>query len=135
VRDEKGLDDIVDRVIRNTARIEINNGLCGRWTWDLVDDWKDKYELSPKDEKHIRKVINDYDYFDVKDKRMGWQWRISDYGIEPLQKICYKLLQTTDYTEKLLLVDQALNVVHQRSDLASWFVKGGEDTLNKLANN
>jgi hypothetical protein len=42
-------------------------------------------------------------------------------------------MSATGDVEKLLLVDQMLNVVHARSDLAGMFVEGGQKTLNKLA--
>jgi len=36
--------------------------------------------------------------------------------------------------EKLYAIDKALNVVHQKSDLAAMFVEGGTKTLIDIAN-
>ena len=38
-----------------------------------------------------------------------------------------------DYEKKLLLIDSILNIVHQRSDLATWFVQGGRESLTQLS--
>ena len=35
--------------------------------------------------------------------------------------------------EKIVIIDQILNVAHQRSDLASWFIEGGSYSLSKLS--
>jgi len=35
--------------------------------------------------------------------------------------------------EKLVLLDQMLNVVHRRSDIANWFVEGGSHALSQLS--
>ena len=50
-----------------------------------------------------------------------------------LQTLMFQLLESETYPEKLLIVDQMLNITHQRSDLAGMFVEGGTSTLNKLA--
>lgn len=62
---------------------------------------------------------------------------MSDYGLKPLLDLLYQLHSSKEKTpeERLLIIDQMLNVAHQRSDLASWFVVGGSRALNKLAGN
>ena len=44
-----------------------------------------------------------------------------------------KLLRAKGPEEKLLLIDRMLNVVHQRSDIAEWFVEGGSRALAQLS--
>jgi hypothetical protein len=58
---------------------------------------------------------------------------ISDYGLEPLIKLLYKLGNEDDPNKKVPILDQILNVVHMRSDLAGWFVEGGEKALSALS--
>jgi len=61
-------------------------------------------------------------------------WLISDYGLDKMEAIALQLLKNNlSPEEKLLLADQMLNVVHQRSDLAGWFVDGGRRTLDNLS--
>jgi hypothetical protein len=73
-----------------------------------------------------------FDYYqnDPKEKLGGF---ISDYGLEPLMKLLVKLLRSTTPEEKLLVIDRMLNVVHQRSDIAEWFVEGGSQALSQLS--
>ncbi len=39
------------------------------------------------------------------------------------------MLDAPDARAKLLLIDRALQITHMRSDLASWFIEGGANTL------
>jgi len=73
-----------------------------------------------------------FDYYqnDPKEKLGGF---ISDYGLEPLMKLLSELLRSTTPEEKLLIIDRILNVVHQRSDIAEWFVEGGSKALSQLS--
>ena len=75
---------------------------------------------------------NFYEYYmdDPKGEKGGF---ISDYGLEPLEKLLGQLLRANTPEEKLLIIDQMLNVVHWRSDIAQWFVEGGSQSLSKLS--
>lgn len=72
-----------------------------------------------------------WDYY-IEDPKSG-QARISDYGLDPLLKLLDKLRKEKTPEKKLVLMDNILNVVHQRSDIASWFVQGGSLALSKLS--
>jgi hypothetical protein len=58
---------------------------------------------------------------------------VSDYGLRPLMKLLYKLLNSDEPEETLTIIDKMLNVIHQRSDIAAWFVQGGSNSLDKLS--
>jgi len=58
---------------------------------------------------------------------------ISDYGLEPLNKLLYKLGNEDDPNKKIPILDQILNVAHMRSDLAGWLVEGGQHALSELS--
>jgi len=58
---------------------------------------------------------------------------ISDYGLEPLREIVHELLTTTDPNEILVLINKALDISHQRSDLSEIFIEGGEASLNRIS--
>lgn len=61
------------------------------------------------------------------------QWRISDYAMKPLLELANELLISTTAEEKIILMDRVFNIVHQRGDIASLFVKGGSYALSELA--
>ena len=67
---------------------------------------------------------------DPKGKMGGF---ISDYGLKPLEDLLADLLRASSPEEKLLTIDRMLNVVHQRSDIAEWFVEGGSRALAQLS--
>jgi hypothetical protein len=58
---------------------------------------------------------------------------ISDYGLKPLQELVEELYKQKTPEQRLVTVDKMLNVVHMRSDLASWFVEGGSSALSSLS--
>ncbi len=58
---------------------------------------------------------------------------ISDYGLEPLRKIVEELIQTNDPNEIIVLINKALDISHQRSDLSELFIEGGEGSLNRIS--
>ncbi len=70
-----------------------------------------------------------YDYFDDENGMA----RISDYGLEPLFKLLCKLVEDKTSESKLVTIDRILNVVHQRSDIAGWFIEGGSNSLLELS--
>jgi hypothetical protein len=57
----------------------------------------------------------------------------SDYALESLNKLLIKIKQTFDYSKKIPILDQMLNIIHMRSDVASWYVEGGSKALSQLS--
>lgn len=125
VRDERGLDDIADNFIDKILTIDVNTMLAGH-TIENPDDVLDDMEIEHSED------IYDKVYSYIEDER--GQPRISDYGLNKLKELASKILTADTYENKLLYIDQVLNVVHQRSDLASMFVQGGRGALNNLSN-
>lgn len=58
---------------------------------------------------------------------------LSDYGTEPLIKLTRQLMLEEDESKIVTLIDRMLNVVHQRSDLASLFIEGGSQALSDIS--
>lgn len=125
VRDEKGIQEISDKVVDIIARLDAATALMGH---------------TPECPKNIIED-KELDYDEATDNRLSTfltdedgGYRLSDFGLKPLQELSVKILTTTKPEELLLLIDRVLNVVHQRSDLASWFVEGGRGALEELSN-
>lgn len=57
----------------------------------------------------------------------------SDFGIEPLQKILEEYNEDLSPEKVLVLVNRALDVFHQRGDMASIFIDGGSKALSRIA--
>jgi hypothetical protein len=88
-------------------------------------------------EQDIRKKVYEeltgkFSYYYVEDPNSG-QAYMSDYGMQPLLELVGELRRGTTPEEKLLIIDRMLNVVHPRSDMASWFVEGGSGALGQLS--
>jgi 2'-5' RNA ligase/GNAT superfamily N-acetyltransferase len=124
VRDEAGMRRIAGQVLDNIWKLQTNTILTGHT------------EESPS--RYGSEILGQElpeDYFDqlesfFEDDRGSW--RISDYGLDSLLGIAYKLEGEDNAEKQLQLVDRALQVTHPRSDLANWFVEGGSSALSQL---
>ncbi len=134
VRDEKGMDDIAWTVLYNIFKIHANTILCGH-----TDQSPNDFAESITGENFEEKYGVDKFGYSIWDRDNAFfeddngQWRLSDFALDKLINAAGKLEQAQTAEQKLQAVDRVLNIVHARSDLASWFVQGGTATLNSLA--
>ena len=128
VHDTKGLQEIQDRMIRNLLKLEVNTEIMGHSTHYPEDEIQDEgYTM----EEFHEKLENPHNVY-FEDPKTG-QWRLSDYGLKPLWKYAEQLIRTQDPIKKIQYIDQMLNVVHMRGDIASYFVEGGSNALSQLS--
>jgi hypothetical protein len=124
---DNAIDKIADQLLTNIVRLTLANEFTGH-----------------SENYHLREEIDemcDIQFTDEEWEAVCWRFEdkngkdyISDYGIRPLQNI-YTLIFNAETPEaKLYACDKALNVVHQRNDLAAMFVEGGQSTLTQIAN-
>jgi len=125
VRDERGIDEISDQMLTNLAKIQAATDLAGHSQVSMEEVAENCNIVNPPDEKNT-----DF-YFNFLDTQYGAP--ISDYGIEPLWNLAFKITKSKTAEDKLLLIDQMLNVVHQRGDLAALFIEGGSGSLSTLS--
>lgn len=127
VRNEKMFERIIQQMLINVARLTITTQISGHTEYSFeatLESYGAEGMISDEEQEQF------VDW--VVDTPEGG-WRLSDYGLGPLQNLALKLLQVNDADEQLVILDRMLNVTHQRSDLAAWFVEGGTSTLNQLA--
>jgi len=125
VRDERGLDSVADDFLDKIATFKANNEIAGHERIPSKAVFEEQEaEFTPEMDEMIA------DYLLTSKGVL----RISDYGIDKLEQEVYSILSSKSAEEKLLALDRILNVIHQRSDLASWFVEGGRETLEEIGN-
>lgn len=120
-----------DIIIENYLKLYINTILFGH---SSINPFSCYAIYFPEDfsEDDFDKLFEDFEWFAIDHKG---NWRISDYGLDKIGHYVSCLLEEEDNNKKLAWIDCILNVAHQRSDLASWFVEGGSITLSALATN
>lgn len=126
VRDTKGLEQIAQTMIRNTARLELNTELAGHTQTEPRDVLVNHGFEGEIDEKDFERFVD----WAVDLPQGGW--RISD-GMGVLIQLCVELVEQTDPVKKLVLIDRMLNFVHMRNDMAANYVEGGRVTLSGLS--
>lgn len=113
------LDKIADQILTNIARLEAATQIAGHTSHDVEYNLSDSYSLTKQQwERDLPNYVEDY---------------ISDYGLEPLKKQYIAIFNAKSPEEQLYAIDKALNVIHQRNDLAAMFIEGGTRTLLKIA--
>ena len=132
VRDDYGLEQIEELITTNLIKIHVNTDLSGHSECFPVDEVKDEFDMT----------MDEFWEFLAEDNERGWDYfmddqrgemRISDYGLEPMLKLLLKVKTSSTAETKLPYLDQILNVVHMRSDIAEWFVEGGSYALSELS--
>lgn len=124
VRDENAILNFQGIIIENIGKLYANTIFMGHDSISPKNhaEWLGFDDITNQDFEGFEDFITD---------RNG-TWRISDYAIDKLATASIALAQARTPEEKLLAMDHVLNVVHYRSDLASWFVEGGTRTLTEL---
>lgn len=125
---DKIIEKIETIIVENYCKLYINTVMSGHST---IDPYGFCEGMLPEGytENDFDRLQEDCDDFICDD---NGAWRLSDYGLTDIENYIVQMLQTNDGGTKLYLIDRILNVVHQRSDLASWFVEGGSKTLSRL---
>ena len=106
-------EDIQDYIRRNKIEFNKKNN---KFYWIM-----DKYELLDE--------IGLFDWMQMPDGSDAW----SDFGLEPLFKIIKEYNEDLPPEKVLVIVNKALDVYHQRGDMASMFIQGGSKALSRIA--
>ena len=123
VRDVRGIDQIAETIVDNIARLQVNTIVAGHTQLD-PEEYLEAYldEDDPDPSATIAKMVD---------------WipddRFSDYAMEPLIKDAIDIVGARTPEEKLIAIDRSLNRIHQRGELAKFFVEGGVGTLNRIS--
>lgn len=140
-------------LMKNTAILRTATEICGHTPYcpidELVDelfynsDTEDAYENFEKYKEEIgedddyfaiTQYLDDNGYLDALTLPDGTD-AISDYGLEPLEKLIASYDRNMSPEETLVLINKILDVTHQRGDLASMFIDGGSQALTKISYN
>lgn len=125
-------------ILQNTAYLEAMTDIGGHSSCFPFDEFNDVFfdgEQLAKDYEDVCHVFEEKDEDNLFPTWSNGQWFLSDYAVQPLASICMDLIAASDPTQILILINKALDVVHQRSDVAELFIHGGSDSLYEISNN
>jgi hypothetical protein len=123
VNDEKGMNEIANQMITILSRIQAATDLAGHGSGN-IEEWAKEMGI-----RHPNPKNQDF-YYNFLETPYGTP--VSDYGLEKLWDLARKLSRAKKAEEKILIVDQMLQITHQRGDLAALFVEGGIESLTEL---
>lgn len=97
------------------------------------EDGDEEYEYYESDYMHCYEKLEEdgfYDWCTLPDGSDAW----SDFGLDPLLALLPDLEESTSADKKIVVINKILDVNHQRGDLASAFIDGGNETLSEISN-
>lgn len=124
-------------IMKNTAILRANTDLAGHSSqfpgYEVAEYAEniDGIEIEP-DYGEGSKWLEEkglYKWMQMPDGSDAW----SDYGLDPLETIFAEYDEDLPPEKVLVLVNRALDVYHQRGDMASIFIAGGSKALSKIA--
>jgi len=121
----KTLNKIINIMINNIIKIDVNTEMTGHKNYPPEPSDYENLDLTKKD---IEMWWGDY----CEDGMEG-QMRISDFALDKLMEKIEELRSEDDPHRRLQIADALLEIVHMRSDIAGWFVKGGSRALSDLS--
>jgi hypothetical protein len=125
VKNEKLLEEIKIQFIINIIQLDVNTILSGHDVYYPTDEMDDCGVSHDDLQEYFGEFVYNHEQH---------QYNISDYALKLLFKLMIELKKCKKSEEIILVLDKILNIVHQRSYLASLFVEGGKANLDDLTN-
>lgn len=156
VRNEKGM-DLIERIMTiNVLKISILSYLEGRSPANPDGDFDEAFDyyideyfengtsynenltafMQSLIEENLSEEENKLAIKNQLKENFWWYFdggHVSDYGTRPLEILLDELHKKTTNEEKLVVIDKMLNVIHQTSDLADNFIRGGSSALTRIS--
>lgn len=134
VRNEKGLDRLSSDIVDKIAELHASSMLLSRQRIAYAPQ-------RPSTAEYMASLGMEVSQYDPDtEAKLDWFLRdesgnliVSDTEMDTLADLAMSIMDTTDATEKIVLVDRVFNVAHQRTDLASWIIEGGRKSLDAIA--
>lgn len=148
--DTADIESWFETIVRNTTILNLTTDLYGHSPWFPLEEVKEYF--FGEDDAAYQKFLEDNNLTEEKsDWAIGYKIleangmyekmvlpdgsdAVSDYGLQPLLDIIYQYKTGMSAEQVLVLINKALDVYHQRGDLASAFIKGGAETAEKISN-
>lgn len=125
--------------LENIALLGILTEIQGHSSNFPYDEFYDVFNIPEK--KQNNNWEEAYNFLDKKykiDKYLplfsNGGWFLSDFGLEPLNKLAVKLIKQQSPEEIIVTLNMIMDVAHQRSDIAELFIEGGSKTLSQISN-
>ena len=131
---KKYIDSMSYKILQSISLILVTTELFGHTSSFPFDEVNDYLETDFNDYERASNHLEENGIDSIIPTFSNGQWLLTDYAYNSLEKFAVELLTTDDSTSNLITINKILDVVHQRSDLAEIFIKGGSDSLEQITN-
>lgn len=127
------LEKIEEVITENICKLNFNTEMAGHTPHNPKYEWESYLEGQIPEDKMDAYIEYLDEWFGDWIEEPSGQLRISDYGLKPLNEKLSELRKIGIPEKKLKKIDEILNVIHMRSDIAGMFIEGGSAALSKLS--
>ena len=125
-------------MLNNVALLNILTSIHGHATYFPYDEFYDVFDEIPEEERtydytKVSEYLEEQGIDDCVPYFSNGHYVLSDYGLEPLEKLALKLIKEKSPEQILVLINMMLDITHQRSDLAEIFIHGGTSSLDMVS--
>jgi hypothetical protein len=132
-------------IMKNTAILRAMTAIAGHDMYFPLDTFIDVFFNDDIDSwnEYKEKIGEDSDYGAAWEyfEEIGYdEWQslpdgtdaISDFGIEPIEKLISKYNSNMSPEDTIVLINKILDITHMRGDLSSIFIVGGKKSLHNI---
>jgi len=128
-----------EMVLYNIALLDALTSIHGHSEYFPFDEFYDEFGIPEEEQNNdfgaAYDILDDeYHIDDYVPFFSNGQCVLSDYGIKPLFNLADKLVDEHTPEKIIVIINQILDVAHQRSDLSELFVVGGADAQYQISN-
>jgi hypothetical protein len=125
-------------VLTNIAMLRSLTNIGGHSSYFPFDTFFDVFEIPEEEQEYdfgkAYDKLDEYNQDEYLPTFSNGQPVISDYGLEPMERLAFKLIKDKESKDILITINRILDVVHPRSDLAELFIVGGSSSLSYISN-
>ena len=125
-------------ILYDVALLRALTEIHGHTQFFPFDEFYDEFDISPDDHRYdfyeAYEVLEKYNIDDYVPFFSNGQPVLSDYGLDPIEKLTRELITEENPVHILITINKILDIMHQRSDLSELFIEGGGGSLDFISN-
>ena len=128
-------------IINNIALLDVITEICGHSQHFPFDEFNDVFFYCPDlgnyyfcdDFDEACELMESYGDHNILPKWSNGHYLLSDYGLPQLLKVLPEFIECDNSNRLIVLINQIMDISHQRSNLSELFIKNGFYSLEEIS--